>query len=332
MDVAERAGVSLKSVSRVINNEPHVTPQLRAKVEAAIRELNYVPDTAARSLAGARSFIVGILFDNPSPNYTMEILDGAYRCCVQRGYHLRIDHIESDQAGEALLDQLDAVLRNSRTDGFVLTPPLSDDVRVLDYLEILGIRYVRIAPIVRDSRSPSVFIQDEQAAAEVAQHLWETGHRKFGMICGPPRHGAALSRRVGFIERLKLLDPTIEVEELNGDFTFASGIEGGKALLSQADRPTAIFAANDDMAAGAMVACAQAGLVVPRDVSIFGFDDSWVAKSVWPYLSTISQPIAAMADTAVSLLLDRNYGGGDVQVRELDFKLISRDTVAPPPA
>jgi LacI family transcriptional regulator len=331
MDVAERAGVSMKSVSRVINNEPHVTPKLRAKVEAAIRELRYVPDTAARSLAGTRSFVIGVLFDNPSPNYMMEIMDGAYRACIQRGYHLRIDHVAGARPDAELLDQLDAVLGNSRTDGFILTPPLSDDARVLDHLDRVGIRYVRVSPLDRNPRSPLVFIDDKGAAAEVAQHLWNAGHRRFGIITGPSRHGSAATRRTGFIDRLKALDPQIAVSEAAGNFDFASGILSCQQLLQQADRPTAIFAANDDMAAGAMVACAQAGLRVPQDLSVCGFDDSWVAKSVWPYLSTVNQPIADLAATAVDLLLDRNYGD-DVPARKLPFKLVSRDSVGPPPA
>lgn len=330
MDVAQRAGVSLKSVSRVINDEPHVTPKLRAKVEAAIRELNYIPDTAARSLAGARSFTVGILFDNPSPNYTMEAMGGAYRACRNLGYHLRIDHVNSDVPDASLAEQLDAILRNSRNDGFVLTPPLSDDPRVLDHFDQRGVKFVRVAPVDRGDRSPCVFIDDAEAAAELARHLWDRGHRRFGMIRGPAHHGASAHRRSGFVGQLRALDPAIEIAEVDGDFEFASGIEGGRKLLASSGRPTAIFAANDDMAAGAMVACAQANLSIPGDVSICGFDDSWVAKSVWPYLTTIYQPIADMADVAVNLLLRRDSDKTAPAARKLDYRLIERASVGSP--
>jgi LacI family transcriptional regulator len=286
-DVAELAGVSPKSVSRVINNELHVSRKLRIKVEAAIRELNYVPDTAARSLAGSRSFTVGVLFDNPSPNYTIGIMEGAYRACVAQGYHLRIDHLTSDGSRHDLIAQMDAILRNSRTDGFLLTPPLADDPQVLEYLDAHDARFVRIAPAIRDERSPFVFIDDAAAAAEVAQCLWDAGHRSFGFVGGPARHSASTARRSGFLNQLQILDPALKVVETAGDFSFASGIQGGSTLLASARRPTAIFAANDDMAAGVMVACGQAGLKLPDDVSLVGFDDSWIASSVWPYLTSL---------------------------------------------
>ncbi|MCX7285155.1 MAG: LacI family DNA-binding transcriptional regulator, partial [Novosphingobium sp.] len=134
-DVARLAGVSLKSVSRVINGEPHVSARLRSKVEAAIAELNYVPDTAARSLAGSRTFIIGLLFDNPSPNYTMNIQKGVYDACRANQYHLRIDNVDSTAPRDKYEAQLSALVRNSRCDGFVLTPPLSDDMLLLDFLD-----------------------------------------------------------------------------------------------------------------------------------------------------------------------------------------------------
>lgn len=326
-DVAELAGVSFKSVSRVINNEPHVSRKLRVKVEAAIRELNYVPDTAARSLAGSRSFTVGVLFDNPSPNYTNGIMEGAYGACVARGYHLRIDHLKSDGSRHDLIAQMDAILRNSRTDGFLLTPPLTDDPRVLEYLDARDTPFVRIAPATRDERSPSVFIDDAAAAAEVAQYLWAAGHRRFGLLGGPVRHSASAARRSGFLSQLRTLDPAIEVVETAGDFSFASGIRGGSTLLASATRPTAIFAANDDMAAGVMVACGQAGLRLPDDISLVGFDDSWIASSVWPYLTTVRQPIAAMAKTAVGLLLSRHGRASANVAIKLNYSLVVRESV-----
>lgn len=328
-DVARAAGVSIKSVSRVINNEPHVTPALREKVEAAIAALDYVPDPAARSLAGARSFTVGLLFDNPSPNYTIKVQAGAYRACIEAGYHLRIDTVDSLGEGALSLDaQLGGLVRNSRVDGFVVTPPLTDNHQVLDFLEAQGVNYVRIAPVTDPGRSPAVVIDDDAAASAVAQLLWDQGHRRFGLVNGPREHGAAVTRRKGYLERIAELggDP---IAEGWGGFTFAGGLKAGRDILAASPRPTAIFCANDDMAAGAMVAVAEAGLKVPLDVSVVGFDDSWVAGSVWPYLTTVHQPIETMAFAAVSILLQRP-AERDPDALVLDWHIVERDSVAAP--
>lgn len=329
-DVAREAGVSIKSVSRVINNEPHVTARLRERVEAAIAKLNYVPDPAARSLAGARSFIVGLLFDNPSPNYTIKVQAGAYRACIEAGYHLRIDSVDSLQHdAPALSEQLARLVRNSRVDGFVVTPPLTDNREVLDFLEAEGINYARIAPVIDPGRSPAVVIDDEEAGAGVAQLLWNNGHRRLGIINGPAEHGAALTRRRGFLDRIGTLAPDCIVVEGQGGFTFAAGLAAGRDMLAVDRPPTAIFCANDDMAAGLMVAAAEAGKKVPRDLSLVGFDDSWVASSVWPYLTTVHQPIEAMAHEAVRIVLQRpsEREQGPIQ---LAWHIVERDSVAPP--
>lgn len=327
-DVAKAAGVSLKSVSRVINNESHVSARLKAKVDSAIAELDYVPDVAARSLAGARSFTLGLLFDNPSPHYTMNILNGVYRACTEHNYHLRVDNVDSLNLNLNLDVQLKALLRHGRVDGFVLTPPLSDNRQVLDFLEAHGQRYSRVAPMIDRERSPSVLIDDEAAAAGVAEMFWQHGHRRIGLINGPQDHGASLTRRRGFLDRLRQYDPAIFVSEAYGGFTFETGLAAAQEILSARRHPTAIFATNDDSAAGAMVACAQIGLRVPDDVSICGFDDSWVAKSVWPYLTTVHQPVAEMAHAAASQLLDRSPDGAAHSQIRLDFELIVRGSVA----
>ena len=325
-DVASRAGVSLKSVSRVINKEPHVSPKLLAKVTAAISELRYVPDPAARSLAGLRSFTVGVLFDNPSPNYIMKAIAGAYRGCIAHGYHMRFDTLDLALGSDSLSDQLDAVVRNGRTDGFILTPPLTDNPRILDYLEAQKIRYVRIAPVTDPGRSPAVLIDDRAAAVEVADFLWGLGHRRIGLINGPADHGAAGTRRTGFLERIRSLDPQIQVQEVVGDFLFEGGMKAGEELLAMDERPTAIFATNDDMAAGVLAASAQRGIAVPGDVSVIGYDDSWIATSTWPYLTTVHQPIEDMAAAAVDMLLKQKDDG--FEERLLDYHLVKRASSA----
>jgi LacI family transcriptional regulator len=326
-DVAQKAGVSLKSVSRVINNEPHVSAKLRARVQEAIDALDYVPDTAARSLAGGRNFIISVLFDNPSPNYIIKVLSGSYRACLEHQYHLRIDQFDGLISSEGVISQLEQVLRHSRVDGFILTPPVCDDRRVLDRLDAQGLRYVRVAPTIDSGRSAAVSIDDFAAAAMVADLFWRHGHRRIGLINGPAQHGAAGLRRQGFLDRLHALAPDLEVSEAEGGFTFDGGIWAGGVLLDRVPGLTAIFATNDDSALGAMVACRQRGLDVPSQISVCGFDDSVVARSVWPPLTTVYQPIEDMAYAAANLLLCRNATEGFPQ-RLLGFQLIERQSVA----
>ena len=328
-DVAERAGVSIKSVSRVINAEPHVSAKLRAKVEAAIAALDYAPDTAARSLAGGRSFTIGVLFDNPSPNYVMKVLSGAYRACIEQQHHLRIDRLDSEAPTANLADQLAAIIRHSRIDGFVVTPPLTDNPLVLDFLDARGVRYSRIAPSFDPTRSPAVMMDDAAAAADVASMLWAKGHRSFGVVTGPDNHGAAILRREGFLARLRELDPASSVSEAFGGFSFEGGIAAGRELLAARHQPTAIFATNDDSATGVMVACVEYGLKVPDDVSVCGFDDSWIAMTVWPYLTTICQPIEAMAHAAAMMLIERRGSNDALPQHQLAYRLIERGSVAP---
>jgi LacI family transcriptional regulator len=326
-DVARVAGVSLKSVSRVINREAHVSEILRNKVEAAIGALGYVPDPAARSLAGSRAFLIGLLFDNPSPNYTMKVQTGVYRACVAAQHHLRIDTIGTDPSADVAA-QVANVLHNGRCDGFVLTPPLTDNRVLLDMLDARGVRYARIAPHVDPDRSPAVAIDDAGAAAEMARYLWDLGHRRFGLVTGPVDHAAARARRAGFVEELARLGCAETPVEVAGGFHFEGGIAAGLAILAQPRRPTAIFATNDDSAAGVMAACSQGGVRVPGDMAVAGFDDSWIARSVWPYLTTIHQPIEAMAHAAATLLLARDPGRNGITM--LDYQLVARDSTAPP--
>jgi LacI family transcriptional regulator len=315
-------------VSRVVNREAHVSDKLRAKVTEAVEALGYVPDVAARSLAGARSFTVAVLFDNPSPNYNMKVQAGAYQACRDAGYHLRIDEVDSRRPDDELAAQITGILQKGRCDGFVLTPPLSDDPRVLEALEREGKSYVRIAPVFAPGRSSAVETNDFEAAAEVARLFHGLSHRRIAIVNGPEHHGRSAHRREGFLQTIASLDPEVQVLEERGDFTFYSGIVAGKRLLHCCRPPLAVFATNDDMAAGVINAAQQAGYRVPEDVSVCGFDDGIIAMTVWPYLTTIHQPIAEMAASAVKMLIGE--AGGLPVRRQIPSFLVKRDSVTAP--
>lgn len=319
--VAEAAGVSMKSVSRVINGEPHVSAKVREKVERAMAELHFVPNMAARSLAGARSFAIAVLFDNPSPAYVMKVLEGAHTACRRSDHQLVLENI--DTRGD-----VDAAMRSMlkrRLDGMIVTPPASDCVTVLDYLEERDIAYVRMGPLSFPDRSLAVGVDDRQAAADLAEYLWSLGHRHFGLVNGPAYIGVSAVRRAGCIEKLESLG-AVSIQEQNGAFTFQSGMEAGLSLLRADNRPTAIIAANDDMAAGIYAAAGVLGLRIPQDLSVTGFDDGWIAQSVWPALTTVYQPIAEMADRAAEMLISR--GRKDADEGLFPYRLVKRNSVA----
>jgi LacI family transcriptional regulator len=330
-NVAKAAGVSMKSVSRVINREPNVSEALRTRVAKAIDALGYVPDFAARSLAGGRTFTIGLLFNDYGnafmPSYFPKLQSGAYQACRQYGYHLLVETLQASVP--EFPEEFERVLSTMRVDGFILPPPLTDDDRAMDVLEKLGIPFARIAPSTDLDRAPYVAIDDEAAAREMARHLWNIGHRNIGFVMGRDDHSAAHARRKGFADALAELGCS-DFSETSAMFQFEFGIEAAKRLMQSAAPPTAIFAANDDSAAGVMAGLAQLGLKVPDDVSVAGFDDSWIAMSVWPFLTTVHQPIAEMAEEAAKMLIDRNGAMATKQAKLLDYYLVIRGSTAPP--
>ena len=327
-DVAAAAAVSIKTVSRVINREPNVRPAVQARVEAAIGKLGYVPNTAARSLAGARSFVIGAIFDNPNPHYIIAVQRGAMAACRQVGYHLAIEEI--DTAGNVAA-QMRAMLTTARLDGVILSPPVTDCAAVLDALNAKNIPYVRLMPATPKGRSHVIISDDAAAASEVARHLWDLGHRRFAVITGPAGHSASSLRLDGFRAGIIAAggDAT-QTQVIKGDFTFHSGMAAGLALFAEKSHPTAIFASNDDMAAGIYSAAAQSGLRIPEDISVVGYDDSPVAELVWPPLTTVRQPVAEMAAEAARLLIEGR--GNEVPYAvELPYKMIMRGSTGAKP-
>lgn len=338
IDIAKRAEVSFKTVSRVLNDNPSVAAELRERVLKAAEELNYQPNLAARSLAGRRGYAIALLVDrseffrDDSANsyfapYVVDLQAGALLACRERGYHFFVEPY--DASSPTFPADLRAQLSKVTLDGVLVAPPSSDWTELLQTLEEWNIPYVRIAPGTEIGRAPSVNSHEHDGALEMANHLLGLGHKRIGMVCGPESHIAAGVRRVAF---QAALEGKAELVLHPGDFTFEAGVTAGQALLADpADRPTAIFAANDFMAAGVVVAATRLGLQVPRDVSIAGFDDSAVAHFIWPPLTTVRQPIREMASTAIEYLVAL-AGERELPPRhaELPISLIVRDSTAEP--
>lgn len=330
-DVAARAGVSIKTVSRVVNGEPHVVAATRTRVEAVVRELSYSPNASARNLSGSRSYLLGLFFDDPGSTYATDVHLGALSRARERGYHTVVERL--DPASPDLERDVHAIAATLRLDGAVLTPPLCDDPRVLAALESAGVAYARIAPDRDPGRSPSVEMDDRAAAREMTAHLLGLGHRRIGFVKGLPSHGASRRRLDGHLDALASVglevDPALLAE---GDFSFRSGVAAGESLLALGLAPTAIFASNDETALGVMAAAGRRGLTVPDALSVAGFDDTQSARVVWPQLTTIRQPKAEMAAAAVDLLIGGpDLSAGGTASRSLAFSLVARGSTGPPP-
>ena len=327
-DVARLAGVSIKTVSRVANKEPNVSEATRARVQAAIDSLSYRPDPSARSLASRRSFLIGLLYDNPSASYLVNIQHGALAISRAEGYDLVIHPCASQD--EHLNREIASMVAQSKVDGVILTPPLSDMASIARLLEDLGTPFARIAPADRRPERSEVYTNDREACAEMTAYLASLGHRRIGFIVGHPDHGALQARLKGYEDGLAANG--LEMEESlieQGYNSFASGADCATRLLSLADRPTAVFASNDDMAAGAMRVAHEMGLAIPGDVSVAGFDDVPLASQLWPSLTTIRQPIEAMARRATELLLMELRGERHELAKTIDSTLIVRDSTGP---
>jgi LacI family transcriptional regulator len=325
-DVARAAGVSIKTVSRVLNKEPNVRTQTRERVLRAVTQLAYRPNIFARALASERSHLIGMLFDNPSASYVAGLQFGALAKCREEGCHLIVEVLEVDAPDVG--ERVASLVRDSNLRGVVLTPPLCDSPRVLSALTQMGTPFVRIAPGRDMPDALSVSIDDEQGAFDLTHYLIGLGHRRIGFIRGDPIQLAASLRFDGYRAALKAAGiPFDETLCAQGYFSYQSGMEAATQLLGLRRRPTAIFASNDDMAAATLAAAHKFNLTIPDDLSVVGFDDSLVAQVVWPRLTTCRQPIAEMAAEAISMLASKDEI--ETPARRLQHELVVRESTAP---
>lgn len=328
-DVARLAGVSMKTVSRVFNHEPNVRPETRAKVEVAAKALNFRPNPSARSLAGNRSYLVSLVYDNPSSSYVMQVVSGVLDACEAAHYSMMMRPV--DFSSRDHVDVLADSIAQYAPDGLILTPPLTDDVALLEKLEALNVRYASISPREKNA-GIGARLDERRAVREMMAHIVSLGHRRIGHIKGHRDHGASEWRLNGYKDGL--VAAGIEFDKalvLPGEFSFESGVAGAETLLSLKKPPTAIFAANDDTAAGVMHAAAERGVRIPQDLSVFGFDDLPMARQLWPALTTVRQASREMGRIAAEQLLlsiREPKAAGMVQV---PYELVLRASTGPAP-
>jgi LacI family transcriptional regulator len=321
------------TVSRVVNGESNVLPSTRDAVQKAIGALGYAPNAAARSLAGGKQCRIALIHSNPSAAYLSELLVGSLARAVSVDVQLAIEQRHEREYAEALVRRL----VQHRIDAVVLPPPHCDDVKLLAAFQRSGMPVAQIATGRPAAFAHAVVIGDEAAAHAMTTHLITLGHRRIGFIAGNPNQTTSALRRAGHERALREADLVVEAGLVaQGDFSYRSGLDAAEILLACIPRPTALFASNDDMAAAAVAVAHRQRINVPSELSVCGFDDSAMATTIWPELTTIRQPVPEMARRAIELLATsvRSRSATAALVPQhvcLDFELVHRNSAGPPP-
>ena len=326
-DVARLAGVSKKTVSRVINRSALLNDATRQKIEAVIAELGYVPNPQARALALRRNFLLGLIHDNPNAQMVLNFQEGVLDAIRTTEFALVVRPV--DRHSPALFDDIRHFIEQQRLSGVMILPPLSENDALAALVEELGCGYVRMGSAPLDDPAHLVQSNDRQAVRAAVDHLIDQGHSHIGLVAGPDGFRSARERQEGWRDALSERGLPCGPELVaRGNYTFETGREAGAALLEAAEPPSAIFASNDVMAAGVLYAARERGMDVPQDLSIVGFDDTAIAATIWPPLTTVRWPIRAMARSAALKLINPDEASEEQSLFLSDF--VSRASVSPP--
>lgn len=337
--VAQDAGVSLQTVSRVINNEPNVRPAMKERVQASIDKLGYVPSIAAQRMSGSRSYLIMAINDRErtiadwharqGSDWIDQMLLGGMLKCAEFGYRMifelvdtHTDHVERELA---------ATIAALQPDGVILTPPHSENPLIAGMLEKHGIPFARIGSR-EDGAGFALTMGDDGSAYDAARYLIELGHKRIGLIAGSDEYSLSAWRRDGYVRALEEAGLDAAAWCAEGDFSYDSGAEATRRLLAMKPRPTALIASNDQMALAALDTATAMGLAVPDDLSIISFDNTPVTRFTSPELTAIDQPIAATFSRAVELLLSRDEDAAPTEPVDVPGELIVRASTAPPPS
>jgi LacI family transcriptional regulator len=321
-DVAKLAGVSIKTVSRVVNHEPNVRESTQAKVEQAIAQLNYRPDQSARNLASHRSHLIGLVYDDPSAydlpssGYIIRMQKGALSACRKSHYELLIH--PCDYRKKHVIAQLKSLIEETRPSGIIVAAPLSNMPKVINAIASTDTPFVRLSPGKRNGKQLSIATNDREASAEMTRYLASLGHIRIAFITGHPRHKAVANRFRGYQDGLQQSSLTFSEQlVVAGDNSFGSGEAAATELLEGTHSPTAIFAANDDMAAGVIRVADRLGIDIPGQLSV---------------LTTIRQPLATMAERAAQALIRKareDFSSKGTEVVPATLKI--RESTGPAP-
>ena len=337
-DVASLAGVSIKTVSRVVNREPNVRASTQDKVDRAIAQLGYTPNPSAQNLASRRARLIVLVYDDPSAyaapsaGYIIKMQEGALRACRQRGFELLIYpcNFRDENVGKALQDLIVRV----RPSGIVLAAPLSNMPVIVDAIRLTETPCIRLSTGSGNGKEYTVATDDREICTEMTRYLASLGHKRIVFVEGNRKHKAVANRLDGYKDGLEQSGLPFDEELVaQGDNSIGSGEKCAEKLLELEPRPTAIFCANDDMAAGVVRVANRLGIDVPTELSVAGFDDIALAQQIFPALTTVRQPLSAMAEEASRALIDGARG----EPRDPGLKTISsaikiRESTGPAPS
>jgi LacI family transcriptional regulator len=327
-DVAAQAGVSIRTVSRVINHSPKVNGETRERIEAAIAALGFRPSARARGLATGRSYLIGMVHNDRNALVLDSVQRGIVGEAARRGYELVV-HPTPTQDDRSVEDVIDFA-RRSRVDGIVALPPVSGLTGLAKALSGVGVPAIALSSIRLDDFAAMLISDERSAAGEVARHFLDLGHRHIALVSGPATAHSAAERRAGFIAALAEAGHVL-AGDIEGDYGFASGVAAARALLDLSPMPTAIFAANDVMAAGVLKEAAARAIAVPGQLSVVGFDGSLLAQMLTPALSTVHRPLGDMAAQATACLIDMIEGTATDTDLHVTLGLVPGESSGPAP-
>jgi LacI family transcriptional regulator len=330
-DIARIAGVSKKTVSRVINDSPLLTGETRDKVKAVIDDLGYVPNPQARALALGRNFLIGLVHDNPNAQMILNMQQGILEGLRDTEFAMVVQPVNRNSP--TLVEDMREFIVRQRLYGVVILPPISENDLVAQMCVDAGCRYVRMGSAILDDSQHMVASNDRDAVRDATRFLIEQGHRNIAVVTGPQGFRSAAERLAGFEDALDEAGIRLpRSHRAEGEYTFESGLAATEQLLDLSPRPTAIFASNDEMAAAVLYAARLRGISVPDELSIMGFDDTPIAARLWPPLTTVRWPIVAMGRSAAHKLIASAVSEIDLDSEPSEFlsSLIRRGSVAPP--
>ena len=335
--VAADAGVSLQTVSRVINQEPKVRPEMKRRVQASIDKLGYVPSIAAQRLSGSKSYLILALNDRDrtiadwrerqGTDWVDQMLLGGMLKGAEYGYRLIFELV--DTHNDHVERELSATIAALQPDGVILTPPHSENPLITNLLASKGITFACIG--TKSCPGIALTMDDEHAAALATAHLADLGHRRIGFIAGSPEYSLSAWRVAGWVAEMERRGLSVEGLMAQGDFSYESGEAAARSLLSSGNPPTAIIASNDRMVLACLAIARERGLAVPADLSLISFDNTPVVRFTQPPLTAVDQPVAETASRAVELIILSQRGQElPAQPVVVEARLVERQSTMPP--